>query len=74
MSQLLVKPRRRRRPRSSCDAENGGWTYVGFDLWKLKPGETATGTDRRSRGLPRLRLRQGPRRVDGKDSAFWASA
>ncbi|MHB1109346.1 MAG: 5-deoxy-glucuronate isomerase, partial [Devosia sp.] len=26
--------------------ENAGWTYVGFDLWKLAPGESAGG------GLP----------------------
>ena len=25
--------------------KSAGWTYVGFDLWKLKPGKIAVGTD-----------------------------
>ena len=28
--------------------QSAGWTYVGFDLWKLKPGEDASGGE----GLP----------------------
>ena len=26
--------------------QSAGWTYVGFDLWKLKPGQKAQGGDK----------------------------
>ena len=40
---------------SHITPENAGWSYVGFDLHRLKPGETASGRNRQARSLPRLR-------------------
>ena len=42
MSKLLVKPRPGGGRVSHITPESAGWTYVGFDLHRLKPGETAS--------------------------------
>jgi 5-deoxy-glucuronate isomerase len=42
MSKLLVKPQGRSGRVSHVTPETAGWTYVGFDLHRLKPGETAS--------------------------------
>jgi len=40
MSKLLVKPSGRHGRVSHVTPQSAGWTYVGFDLHRLKPGET----------------------------------
>jgi 5-deoxy-glucuronate isomerase len=45
MSPLLVKPRAGGGRVHHVTPKTARWTYVGFDLWKRKPGELATGTD-----------------------------
>jgi 5-deoxy-glucuronate isomerase len=42
MSKLLVKPSGRSGRVSHVTPESAGWRYVGFDLHRLKPGETAS--------------------------------
>jgi 5-deoxy-glucuronate isomerase len=42
MSKLLLKPQGRSGRVSHVTPETAGWTYVGFDLHRLKPGETAS--------------------------------
>ena len=59
MSKLLVKADKGHGRVAHVTPESAGWTYVGFDLHRLKPGETRLGRDRRARGLPGLRHRQG---------------
>lgn len=39
MSRLLVKPRKGNGLVSHVTPESAGWTYVGFDLHRLRPGE-----------------------------------
>ena len=43
MSKLLVKPRGRHGLVHDITPESAGWGYVGFHLWRLGPGETASG-------------------------------
>jgi 5-deoxy-glucuronate isomerase len=43
MPNLLVKPKGTHGRVTHVTPESAGWTYVGFDLHKLKPGETASG-------------------------------
>lgn len=43
MPNLLVKPKGNTGRVTHVTPENAGWTYVGFDLNKLKPGETVSG-------------------------------
>jgi 5-deoxy-glucuronate isomerase len=45
MSPLLVKPRVGGGRVHHVTPKTARWTYVGFDLWKRKAGELATGTD-----------------------------
>ena len=40
MSKLLVKPKGKSGRVSHVTPASAGWTYVGFDLHRLKPGET----------------------------------
>ncbi|MGB3537075.1 MAG: 5-deoxy-glucuronate isomerase [Mesorhizobium sp.] len=43
MSKLLIRPRRGSHGRViHVTPENAGWTYVGFDLHRLRPGETVS--------------------------------
>ncbi len=44
MSKLLVKPKRTTGLVASVTPKSAGWKYVGFDLHRLKKGETASGT------------------------------
>ena len=44
MSKLLVKPTGADGRVIHVTPESAGWTYVGFDLWKLKPGAAASGS------------------------------
>ncbi len=41
MSKLLVKPSGRHGRVNHVTPQSAGWTYVGFDLHRLRPGETA---------------------------------
>ncbi len=41
MSKLKIHPRATDGHVLRVTPETAGWTYVGFDLWRLKPGETA---------------------------------
>jgi len=43
MPNLLVKPKGTSGRVTHVTPETAGWTYVGFDMNKLKPGETASG-------------------------------
>ena len=45
MSTLLVKPRAGGGRVMHVTPKTAKWTHVGFDLWKRKAGELATGTD-----------------------------
>jgi 5-deoxy-glucuronate isomerase len=40
MSHLLVKPNRGKGPVHKVTPQNAGWTYVGFEVHDLSPGET----------------------------------
>ena len=42
MSKLLVKPKGKSGLVSHVTPDSAGWTYVGFDLHRLKPGETVS--------------------------------
>src|SRR5262245_6076894 len=42
MPKLLVKPAGKTGLVSRVTPESAGWTYVGFDLYRLKPGESAS--------------------------------
>ena len=39
MSTLIVKPKGNHGRVSHVTPESAGWTYVGFDLHRMKPGE-----------------------------------
>ena len=43
MPNLKVKPSGTHGRVTHVTPENAGWTYVGFDLHRLKPGETVSG-------------------------------
>jgi 5-deoxy-glucuronate isomerase len=43
MPNLLVKPNGKEGRVTHVTPESAGWTYVGFDLHRLKPGETVSG-------------------------------
>lgn len=47
MSKLLVKANRGHGRVAHVTPTSAGWTYVGFDLHRLKPGETVSGETRR---------------------------
>ncbi len=42
MPRLLVRPSEHHGRVTHVTPESAGWTHVGFDLWRLKPGETAS--------------------------------
>ncbi len=44
MSKLLIKANKGNGKIVSVTPENAGWTYVGFDLHRLSPGEQASGS------------------------------
>ncbi|TJW40009.1 MAG: 5-deoxy-glucuronate isomerase, partial [Mesorhizobium sp.] len=43
MSKLLVKADKGHGRVAHVTPQNAGWTYVGFDLHRLRPGETVSG-------------------------------
>jgi 5-deoxy-glucuronate isomerase len=43
MSKLLIKPKPGEGRVIHLTPESAGWTYVGFDVWKLEPGTMASG-------------------------------
>ena len=43
MVNLLVKPRNGQGRVIQVTPESAGWSYVGFDVWKVSPGKTAAG-------------------------------
>ncbi len=43
MAKLLVKPKSKEGRVLHVTPASAGWTYVGFDLWKLNAGQTAKG-------------------------------
>ena len=45
MPQLKIHPAAAEGRVVHVTPKSAGWTYVGFDLWKLKPGGIAVGTD-----------------------------
>ena len=46
---------------------SAGWTYVGFDVYRLKAGQTVAAGDERPRSLHRDAVRQGRVSAGGKD-------
>ncbi len=53
MSKLLVKPKAKSGLMQNVTPESAGWTYVGFALNRLKPGETTRRRGGRQGNLPR---------------------
>ncbi len=45
MSKLKIHPSTEEGRIVHVTPKSAGWTYVGFDLWKLQPGKIAVGTD-----------------------------
>ena len=43
MPNLKVKPSGKTGRVTHVTPESAGWTYVGFDMYRLKPGETTAG-------------------------------
>lgn len=41
MADLLCKPQGTRGKVHAISPESAGWTYVGFDLWRMEPGDVA---------------------------------
>ena len=81
MSKLLVKPSTPDAAAASMPSRRNraGWTYVGFDVYRLESGQSLRQDDGRPRGLPRPALRQGARRgrrprisatIGGRSSPF----
>ena len=46
MSKLLIRPGKGHGRVAHVTPQNAGWTYVGFDLWRLKPSEAASGGEK----------------------------
>ena len=67
MSKLLVKANKGHGRVAHVTPKNAGWTYVGFDLHRLKPGESASGkTDDREVCLVFI-TGKGTAKADGKE-------
>ncbi len=54
--------------------ESAGWTYVGFDLWKLKPGDRATGGETDARPASSSSRDAATSRPHARISAYSARA
>ena len=67
MSKLLVKPEGTHGRVTHVTPESAGWTYVGFDLWKLASGESAKGEDGARETCLVFVAGKGRVTVDGKD-------
>ena len=68
MSKLLVKPSGTEGRVVDVTPDSAGWTYVGFALHKLKPGETVTGGEARRETC--LVLVSGKADIKAGDMAF----
>jgi len=68
MSNLLVKPAKGSGHVAAITPETAGWRHVGFDLYRLKPGETAANTTAGREAC--LVLVSGKARVKAGDGDF----
>lgn len=67
MSKLLVKPKQGTGRIVHVTPESAGWTYVGFDLHRLKPGESASGDNGARETCLVFVTGKGAVRADGND-------
>lgn len=67
MSKLLLKHRSGDGRIQHVTPENAGWTYVGFDVWKLKQGQSAKGEDKARETCLVFITGKGRVTVDGKE-------
>jgi 5-deoxy-glucuronate isomerase len=67
MTKLLVKGRGKAGRVVHVTPQSAGWTYVGFDLWKLGKGESAKGSDIKRETCLVFVTGKGRVTVNGKD-------
>ncbi len=67
MSKLLLKHKRGEGRILHVTPESAGWTYVGFDVWKLAKGQSAKGEDKTRETCLVFVTGKGRVTVDGKD-------
>jgi len=67
MSKLLVKPKGTHGRVTHVTPESAGWSYVGFDLWKLDAGESTKGESATRETCLVFVAGRGRVAVDGKD-------
>ena len=67
MSQLLVKPRNRKSCVTKITPKKAGWKYAGFELHRLQPGETVSGSKRKRETCLVWVTGKGAASVDKKD-------
>jgi 5-deoxy-glucuronate isomerase len=67
MPKLLVKPEGTHGRVTHVTPQSAGWTYVGFDLWKLATGESARGEDAAREACLVFVAGKGRVMADGKD-------
>ena len=67
MSKLVVKPEGTHGRVTHVTPQSAGWTYVGFDLWKLAVGESARGEDAARETCLVFVAGKGRVTVDGKE-------
>lgn len=68
MSPLLRRPKGASGHVHAITPQSAGWTHVGFDLWRLAPGETAEGMTASREAI--LVLVEGKARIDGAGHGF----
>ncbi|MER8552410.1 5-deoxy-glucuronate isomerase [Mesorhizobium sp. M0976] len=67
MSKLLVKANKGHGRIAHVTPQNAGWTYVGFDLHRLRPGDTASGQTADREVCLVFVTGKGKVKADGKD-------
>ncbi len=67
MSKLLLKHKQGKGRILHVTPENAGWTYVGFDVWKLDKGQSAKGGDKTRETCLVFITGKGRVTVDGKE-------
>lgn len=67
MSKLLLKHKQGDGRIQHVTPENAGWTYVGFDVWKLDKGQSAKGEDKARETCLVFVTGKGRVTVDGKE-------
>lgn len=67
MSKLLVRPKAGEGRVTQVTPSSAGWTYVGFDLWKLKSGGEAKGSEGRRETCLVFISGKGRVTADGQD-------